>query len=137
MKIGKAIFNAGVSLGIDTMRKNLPEPLKIIEQGVIVACNDIGLNPEHETNGVSFIGRVMLRVMEVQLGEKLMPEEAEDCSHLIYCTKVAAYADKFGSDKAAKEYNLTSEQVNEISRVIHNLQDSVAGIDFVKNQQMH
>ncbi|MCP3508566.1 MULTISPECIES: hypothetical protein [Enterobacteriaceae] len=137
MKISKEIFNAGVSLGIDTMRKNLTEPLKAIEQGVIIACHDIGLNPEHEINGVSFVGRVMVRVMEIQLNEKLMPENVEDCSHLIFCTKIAAYADKFGYDLAAKEYGLPLEQVNEICRVIHNLQDSVAGLESVHLPKMH
>ncbi|HBH6853135.1 hypothetical protein ACTJN2_14480 [Citrobacter freundii] len=137
MKISKEIFSAGISLGIDTMRKNLPEPLKIIEQGVIIACNDIGLNPEHEINGVSFVGRVMLRVMEIQLNEKLMPENEEDCSHLIFCTKIAAYADKFGFDVAAKEYSLPLEQVTEICRVIHSLQDSVAGLSSVSLPKMH
>ncbi|STU57367.1 Uncharacterised protein [Klebsiella pneumoniae subsp. ozaenae] len=52
MKLSKELFSAGISLGIETMRKNLPEPLKIVEQGVIAACKDIGLDPEHEINGI-------------------------------------------------------------------------------------
>lgn len=137
MKLNKELFSAGISLGIETMRKNLPEPLRHIEQGVIIACNDIGLNPEHEINGVSFVGRVMLRVMEIQLGEKLMPESEEDCSHLIFCTKVAAYADMFGTDKASAEYGLTTKQVDDICIAIHGFQENVSGIECDANRKTH
>jgi hypothetical protein len=39
--------------------------------------------------------------------------------HLIFCTKVAAYADAFGAEKAAEEYELTVKQVEEISLLVH------------------
>ncbi|RMC71706.1 hypothetical protein [Klebsiella michiganensis] len=137
MKLSKELFSAGISLGIETMRKNLPEPLKIVEQGVIASCKDIGLDPEHEINGIPFVGRVMVRVMEAQLGENLMPEAEEDCAHLIFCTKVAAYADAFGAEKAAEEYELTVKQVEEISLLVHGFQDEVAGIGERLKQKAH
>lgn len=62
------ILQTGLSLGIDVMRSNLPEELKLVERAVIESCNDIGLNPEHEINGLSFIGRVILKIMELQTG---------------------------------------------------------------------
>lgn len=137
MKLSKELFSAGISLGIETMRKNLPEPLKIVEQGVIMACKEIGLDAEHEINGIPFVGRVMVRVMEIQLGEKLMPEVEEDCEHLIFCTKVAAYADAFGTEKASEEYELTLKQVEEIAQLVHGFQDDVAGVGESLKQKTH
>ncbi|EOI7478099.1 hypothetical protein OZ806_000127 [Yersinia enterocolitica] len=137
MKLTKDIFYSGISLGIETMRKNLPEPLRNVEQGVITACNEIGLNPEHEINGIPFVGRVMIRVMEIQLGEKLMPESEEEYSHLVMCSKVAAYADKFGADKAATEYSLTAKEVLAICEAIWGFRDNVANISWNESQKTH
>lgn len=125
MKLDKDIFYAGVSLGIETMRQNLPEPLKIVEQGVIHACREIGLDPEHEINGVPFVGRVMVRVMEYQLNEKLMPEDVEECSQIVVCSKVAAYADAFGADKAGEKYSLTIKEVLKICDAVQTFRNSV------------
>ncbi|EPB4371651.1 hypothetical protein ACRPLT_004400 [Citrobacter freundii] len=112
----KYILQTGMSLGVDVMRSNLPEPLKLVEQAVIDSCHAVGINPEHEINGLSFIGRVMLTVMEKQTGEKFIPEYINDSSRIIFLNKVAAYAVKFGEDKAAKAYSLTPEQVKGIMR---------------------
>ncbi|MEQ9864020.1 hypothetical protein [Pectobacterium aroidearum] len=125
MKLSKDIFYAGVSLGIETMRQNLPEPLKVVEQGVVHACREIGLDPEHEINGIPFVGRVIVRVMEYQFNEKLMPEDVEECSHLIVCSKVAAYADAFGADKAGEKYSLTAKEVLKICDAVQTFRDSV------------
>jgi len=137
VKLTKDIFYSGVSLGIETMRKNLPEPLKIIEQGVINACHEIGLNPEHEINGIPFVGRVMVRVMEIQLGEKLMPENEAECSHLVLCSKVAACADQFGADKAAEHYNLTVKEVLAICESVWAFRDNVASIGWDESKKTH
>ncbi len=108
------ILQTGLSLGVDVMRSNLPEELKLVERAVIESCNDIGLNPEHEINGLSFIGRVILKIMELQTGCSFIPEYAIDSSRIIFISKIAAYAEKFGADKAAKAYSITVDQVTEM-----------------------
>ncbi|HAY4037540.1 TPA: hypothetical protein JRT94_001829 [Escherichia coli] len=108
------ILQTGLSLGVDVMRSNLPKELKLVERAVIESCNDIGLNPEHEINGLSFIGRVILKIMELQTGCSFIPEHAIDSSRVIFISKVAAYAEKFRADKAAKAYSITVDQVTEM-----------------------
>lgn len=110
------VLQVALSAGVDVVLSNLPEPLRLVERAVIAACNDIGIKAEHEINGLSFSGRVMLKIMEMQTGEKLIPEHINDSSQIIFISKVAAYAAKFGADRAAKAYSLTTEQVESIIR---------------------